>query len=67
MISEDDKRFYELSAKQSKHNLSQRRLDKSPDRIYDRVNDLRSDRRPLLEIEAKYELSFLFKAFREEK
>lgn len=54
----DDQRFYELSAKQTLYNIGKRRLDKLPERVYDRDVNLRKEQETL-PIEKKYEGQFL--------
>jgi hypothetical protein len=67
MIRDDDKRFYELSAKQAQDRIRKRTLAKSPARVYDR-EELRKGSEPLLDIETKYELKLMFeKIFGEKK
>jgi len=51
MISEDDKRFYELSARQAMDRMGKRRLAKSPARVYDRDVKLKKEQEPLLTME----------------
>ena len=63
----DDQRFYSLSAKQSRYNIGKRRLDKLPERVYDRDVNLRKEQETLLTVEQKYENQFLLKEIFGEK
>jgi len=67
MMSEDDKRFYELSSKQSRNTIGKRRLAKSPARVYDRDVNLRKEQEILLTVERKYENQFLLEEIFGEK
>ena len=51
MISEDDKRFYELFCKQTINQKRKRIVAKMPERVYDN----RENKEPAENIEAKYE------------
>lgn len=51
MISDDDKRFYELLCKQAIHSKLKDALAKKPDRVYDRKDLVREPEK----IEEKYE------------
>ena len=63
----DDFRFYQLSAKQARYNIGKRRLDKLPERVYDRDVNLRKEQETL-PIEVRYENQFLLEQiFGEEK
>ena len=66
-MSENDKRFYELSAKQAEYNIRKRRLAKSPTRVYDRDVNLRKEQETLLTVEQKYENQFLLEEIFGEK
>ena len=57
---EDDKRFYELSCKQTIHRKLKKALAKNTDRVYDR-EDLRREPQSSQEIEKKYENHLLIK------
>lgn len=62
----DDFRFYDLSAKQARYNIGKRRLDKLPERVYDRDVNLRKEQETL-PIEEKYENQFLLEEIFGEK
>jgi hypothetical protein len=55
MMREDDKRFYELSAKQAEYKIRRRGLAKRPDRVYSRSENLRVEQKLPSDIEKKYE------------
>lgn len=63
----DDLRFYELSAKQARYNIGKRRLDKLPERVYDRDVNLKKEQETLLTVEQKYENRFLLEEIFGEK
>jgi len=67
MMDEDDKRFYELSSKQARNIFGKWRLDKLPERIYDRDVRLKKEQNPLLTIEEKYEIEFIMNSILDEK
>ena len=67
MMGEDDKRFYELSSKQARNIFGKWRLDKLPERIYDRDVRLKKEQNPLLTIEEKYEIEFIMNSILDEK
>lgn len=67
MISEDDKRFYELSARQAMNSIGKRRLAKSPARVYDRDVKLKKEQETLLTIEEKYGMELLMSSIFDEK
>ena len=62
MMREDDKRFYELSAKQAEYRIRRRRLAKQPERVYDRDVNLKRDLEIPQSVEEKYENDLLLKA-----
>ena len=66
-MDEDDKRFYELSSKQARNIFGKWRLDKLPERIYDRDVRLKKEQNPLLTIEEKYEIEFIMNSILDEK
>ena len=67
MMSEDDKRFYELSSKQVRNTIGKRRLAKSPARVYDRDVNLRKEQETLLTMEEKYGMELLMNSIFDEK
>jgi len=52
MLSEDDKRFYELYCKQAIHQKRKNVVAKMPERVYDN-----RDKKPIENIEMKYEVA----------
>jgi len=67
MMGEDDKRFYELSSKQARNIFGKWRLDKLPERVYDRDVRLKKEQNSLLTIEEKYEIEFIMNSILDEK
>ena len=67
MITEDDKRFFDLSTKQAEFRVKRRALARTPERVYDRDENLKKDLKVYRNVEEKYEIAFMVKNIFKEK